>query len=119
MEAAAALQDLALRWAPAAERESRLETLRGLQAGRKAEIRCAHNGPYLVTNPERIRSWLGEEIRPTPQMAADTQPKGPATERDGGCRSARPYCLIRSSHFSCSVALSEPAQTIGSMRNAG
>jgi CDGSH-type Zn-finger protein/truncated hemoglobin YjbI len=69
MEATAALQDLALRSAPPEERDARRGLLRQLQAGRESEIRCAHNGPYLVTNPERVRNWLGEDIPMTPQMA--------------------------------------------------
>ena len=69
MEATAALQDLALSVVPANVRGARLATLRELLAGRAQEIRCAHNGPYLVTNAERVRDWLGEEIPVTPQMA--------------------------------------------------
>jgi CDGSH-type Zn-finger protein/truncated hemoglobin YjbI len=72
MEATAALQDLALRSAPADGpngREARLAALRELQADCAQEIRCAHNGPYLVTNAECIRDWLGEEVRALPQMA--------------------------------------------------
>jgi CDGSH-type Zn-finger protein/truncated hemoglobin YjbI len=44
-------------------------TLRELQAGCTPEIRCAHNGPYLVTNAERVHNWLGEEIPAWPEMA--------------------------------------------------
>jgi CDGSH-type Zn-finger protein/truncated hemoglobin YjbI len=72
MEATAALQDLALRSAPAdgpTGREARLATLRALQADCAQEIRCAHNGPYLVTSAECIRDWLGEEVGALPQMA--------------------------------------------------
>jgi CDGSH-type Zn-finger protein/truncated hemoglobin YjbI len=72
MEATAALQDLALRSSPAdgpGGRDARLAVLRGLQADCEREIRCAQNGPYLVTNAERIRNWLGEEIPASPQMA--------------------------------------------------
>jgi CDGSH-type Zn-finger protein/truncated hemoglobin YjbI len=69
MEATAALQDLALGVVPANVRGARQARLRELMAGRSPEIRCAHNGPYLVTNAERLRDWLGEEIPVTPQMA--------------------------------------------------
>jgi CDGSH-type Zn-finger protein/truncated hemoglobin YjbI len=69
LEATAALQDLALNAVPANVRVARLATLRELLAGRAPEIRCAHNGPYLVTNAERMRDWLGEEIATAPQMA--------------------------------------------------
>ena len=69
MEATAALQDLSLRSSPPDDRDGRRATLRELLAGRDEGIRCAHNGPYLVTNAERVRNWLGEEIATTPQMA--------------------------------------------------
>ncbi len=69
MEATAALQDLALGVVPANVRGARQATLRELMAGRAPEIRGAHNGPYVVTNAERVRDWLGEEIPVTPQMA--------------------------------------------------
>ncbi|MBV8945993.1 MAG: CDGSH iron-sulfur domain-containing protein [Solirubrobacterales bacterium] len=69
MEATAALQDLALGVVPANVRGARLAALRQLLAGRAPEIRCAHNGPYLVTNAERVRDWLGQEIETAPQMA--------------------------------------------------
>jgi hypothetical protein len=68
IEATAALQDLALRSSPPEQRGTRLATLRELLADRPQEIRCAHNGPYLVTNAERIRDWLGQEIRALPQI---------------------------------------------------
>src|SRR5262249_46917959 len=32
-------------------------------------IRCAHNGPYLVTNANTLRNWLGEELPAAPEMA--------------------------------------------------
>jgi CDGSH-type Zn-finger protein/truncated hemoglobin YjbI len=77
MEATAALQDLALQEvAPQVavpdgpgRREIRLARLRELQAGCAPGIRCAHNGPYLVTNPECVRDWLGEEMPTRPEMA--------------------------------------------------
>jgi CDGSH-type Zn-finger protein/truncated hemoglobin YjbI len=72
MEAAAALQDLALTSSAAdgpKRRDLRLAALRELQADCGQEIRCADNGPYLVTNANCIRNWLGEEITASPQMA--------------------------------------------------
>src|SRR5207245_906852 len=72
IEATAALQDLALSLAPAdgpTGAPARLEQLRGLQARGETAIRCAHNGPYLVMNAERVRSWLGEELPARPLMA--------------------------------------------------
>jgi CDGSH-type Zn-finger protein/truncated hemoglobin YjbI len=72
MEATAALQDLTLELAPAEPaggRDARLERLGQLQAGCEGEIRCAHNGPYLLTNPRHLCNWLGEEVSTRPQMA--------------------------------------------------
>ena len=72
LEATAGLQDLALQLSPADGPNgggSRLEQLRKLQARCAAEIRCAHDGPYLVTNAEHVRNWLGEEIPTRPEMA--------------------------------------------------
>ena len=69
MEATAALQDLALRASPDSQRAKRLAELRELQADCEQGIRCAHNGPYLVTNVGHVRDWLGAEIPTTPQTA--------------------------------------------------
>jgi CDGSH-type Zn-finger protein/truncated hemoglobin YjbI len=72
MEATAALQDLALALSPAEGpngSEARLEQLRKLQSKCAGEIRCAHDGPYLVTNAAHVRNWLGEEIPARPQLA--------------------------------------------------
>jgi CDGSH-type Zn-finger protein/truncated hemoglobin YjbI len=69
IEATAALQDLALRSSPPDQREERLATLRELLADRPQGIRCAHDGPYLVTNAAAVRDWLGEEIQTTPSLA--------------------------------------------------
>ena len=68
-EATAALQDLSLRSSPPDARGGRLATLRELMDGRDQGIRCAHNGPYLVTNAGRVWDWLGQEIPTTPQLA--------------------------------------------------
>ena len=69
MEATAALQDLALELSPTEVSDARLAELRELQAGGRPRIRCAHDGPYLVTNAERLRNWLGEELPVLPLMA--------------------------------------------------
>jgi CDGSH-type Zn-finger protein/truncated hemoglobin YjbI/ferredoxin len=72
LEATAALQDLAYRFALAADPESaqsRLGELRAIQANLPAAIRAARNGPYLVTNAERFVSWLGVPLPSLPQMA--------------------------------------------------
>jgi CDGSH-type Zn-finger protein/truncated hemoglobin YjbI len=69
IEATAALQDLALRSSPADQRDARLATLRELLADRPQGIRCAHDGPYLVSNAAAVRDWLGQEIRATPALA--------------------------------------------------
>jgi CDGSH-type Zn-finger protein/truncated hemoglobin YjbI len=69
MEAAATLQDLALKASPRDEQEARLASLRELQGKCAQEVRCAHNGPYLLTNVERAEDWLGEELPTRPQMA--------------------------------------------------
>ncbi len=69
MQATATLQQLALELAPAGSRDQRLTALRDLQSGLPQEIRCARNGPYLVTNAERVHDWLGTEIRTAPQAA--------------------------------------------------
>ncbi len=69
MEAVAALQDLSVRSLAPDARPVRLEALRELQANLSPGIRCAHNGPYLVTNVARVRDWLGQDITATPQLA--------------------------------------------------
>jgi CDGSH-type Zn-finger protein len=63
-EAVAALQDLGCASDPALVAE-----LRALQAGLPAQIQCQANGPYLVTNAERLSDWLGQPIPELPQMA--------------------------------------------------
>ena len=72
LEATAALQDLACGFAalegPEAL-EAHLTELRGLQAELESVIEPEPNGPYLVTNPGRLRDWLGCELPTRPQMA--------------------------------------------------
>lgn len=72
LEATAALQELACDFAatdgmPAAD--EMLAHLRELQAPIASDIRTAANGPYLVTNAERLRDWLGRELPLRPQVA--------------------------------------------------
>jgi CDGSH-type Zn-finger protein/truncated hemoglobin YjbI len=69
LEATAALQDLALGIADAAQVESRRAELEGMQAGLEGRIQVETNGPYLVTNASHVDNWLGEPLRVLPQMA--------------------------------------------------
>jgi CDGSH-type Zn-finger protein/truncated hemoglobin YjbI len=88
IETTAALADLALESAPAEERVARLARLRELGAGQEPEIRCAHNGPYLVSNVERIHDWLGQEAPTTPQVALCRCGESAIKPRcDGACAS--------------------------------
>ncbi|HEY3703221.1 MAG TPA: CDGSH iron-sulfur domain-containing protein, partial [Acidimicrobiales bacterium] len=68
LEATAALQDLACQLDPD-EGDARMEELRSLQAGIAPRIEPAPDGPYLVTNAENLRSWLGEALPSRPTMA--------------------------------------------------
>jgi len=72
IEATAALQDLACTFADddgPDDADARLAELRCLQAGLDPDIRPSHNGPYLVTNAEDLRDWLGCQLTARPQMA--------------------------------------------------
>jgi CDGSH-type Zn-finger protein/truncated hemoglobin YjbI len=72
LEATAALQGLAYELALEDDQDSaaaRLAKLREFQAGLPTAIRPAHNGPYLVTNAERLVSYLGVPHTSLPQMA--------------------------------------------------
>ncbi len=71
-EATAALQDLACLFAPAEGTSSaaaKLAELKALQHQLPRGIQAQVNGPYLVTNADTIRNWLGERIPSWPQMA--------------------------------------------------
>ncbi|MGE5137132.1 MAG: CDGSH iron-sulfur domain-containing protein, partial [Gemmatimonadota bacterium] len=68
-QAAAGLQDLALRLAPDAERDARLAELWQLQAGLPAGIEVAPDGPLLVTNVPDLTDHLGAGARPAPRLA--------------------------------------------------
>jgi CDGSH-type Zn-finger protein/truncated hemoglobin YjbI len=72
LEATAALQDLAHTWASADDPElarSQVSELAAIQAHVPATIRATTNGPYLVTNAERLTNWLGVPLVALPQMA--------------------------------------------------
>jgi CDGSH-type Zn-finger protein/truncated hemoglobin YjbI len=68
LEATAALQELCCTLAPddAPQRRARLADL---QASLPPTIQVQPNGPYLVTNPGRLCSWLGVDMATMPQMA--------------------------------------------------
>jgi CDGSH-type Zn-finger protein/truncated hemoglobin YjbI len=71
-EGAAALQDLACRFAPeqgADSRQARLAELTRIEEGLASAIQVQANGPYLVTNAARMTNWLGESLEVLPQMA--------------------------------------------------
>ncbi|MEY9864275.1 CDGSH-type Zn-finger protein/truncated hemoglobin YjbI [Catenulispora sp. GAS73] len=81
-EAAAALQDLAVSLADDVTGVARLDALARLQAGLDTCVDVAENGPYLVTNLERLSDWLGLPLPVRPQMALC---------RCGGSEN-KPYC---------------------------
>jgi len=71
-EATAALQDLTCRFAPADGPygvAARIAELQQVQAGLGCTIQSELHGPYLVTNAETLRNWLGELLPTRPQMA--------------------------------------------------
>lgn len=72
LEATAALQDLALRAAERKGPQARgalRDQLRRLQASLEVAIELEKDGPYLVTNAERLVDWLGREYPTAPQTA--------------------------------------------------
>ena len=72
MEATAALHDLIGSSAPPSDPDdaaARLAELAEIQSALPPQILAANDGPYLVTNVVRLTNWLGEEVRPRPQMA--------------------------------------------------
>jgi CDGSH-type Zn-finger protein len=68
VEAVAGLQDLAVTLAPN-DAASRRATLADLQASLPSTIHTEADGPYLVTNPQRLHSSLGVDVPTMPQMA--------------------------------------------------
>ena len=69
LEAVAALQDMAVRQAPAGERAQRITDLGQLQRALPPAVMTAKNGPYLVTNVPVVRTPLGETLTLPPQLA--------------------------------------------------
>ncbi len=72
LEATAALQDLACALGPSDADDGtadRLAELRQRMADLPPEIRVAPDGPYLVTNVEDLKDWLGCALPARPQMA--------------------------------------------------
>jgi CDGSH-type Zn-finger protein/truncated hemoglobin YjbI len=71
-EAAAALQELALRDTGedgADGTADRLRELTELYAGLPRDIQVAPDGPYLATNVDAVCDWLGQPMMALPQMA--------------------------------------------------
>ena len=69
LEAVAALQELAVRQAPAGDRPQRITDLEDLQRTVRPVIMTAKNGPYLVTNAPAVRAPRGETLPVPPQLA--------------------------------------------------
>ena len=69
LEAVAALQDLAVRQAPAGERARLIAEFGQIQRALPPAIMTAKNGPYLVTNVPAVRTPLGETLTLPPQLA--------------------------------------------------
>jgi CDGSH-type Zn-finger protein len=70
-EAAAALQELASQCAADDTNRAadRLAELKAILAALPRSIQAESNGPYLVTNGERLFNWLGEGLSARPLMA--------------------------------------------------
>jgi hypothetical protein len=100
-EATAALQDLAVGLADEASAAERVAELAELQAGLGTAIQVMTDGPYLVTNADRVTDWLGCPLPVRPQLALCRC----APRRSGRCATAatqrsgspaartRPVCL--------------------------
>jgi len=83
VEATAALQDLACRFAGSdAAAEQRRAWLQDQSRDVRCGIRLSPNGPLLVTNVDRLTSWLGDVLPATPVMALCRC----------GASSSKPYC---------------------------
>lgn len=80
VEAAAALQELALR--PDGVRDQRIAELRAAMQQQPASIRLADKGPLLVTNVEDIHDWLGQPLEARPLTALCRC----------GASASKPYC---------------------------
>ncbi len=69
LEAAAALQDLAVRQAAPGERPGRIAALADQLENTQPGIMTAKNGPYLVTKAAVVRDHLGQALTLPPQLA--------------------------------------------------
>ena len=68
-EAAAALQDLALRLTSGDVAAELLAELDRLAGDRPPRIQVVRNGPYLVSGARRVLDWLGQPLPERPQLA--------------------------------------------------
>jgi CDGSH-type Zn-finger protein/truncated hemoglobin YjbI len=85
IEATAALQDLALRFAAAEDddvAQVRLGELRALLGAEPSTIRIAAMGPLLVTNVDDVHDWLGQPLPARPLLALCRC----------GASATKPYC---------------------------
>jgi CDGSH-type Zn-finger protein/truncated hemoglobin YjbI len=71
LEATAGLQELALTFtvSDGADQASLLDQFRSAESGLGRMIQLVKNGPYLLTNVERLTDGLGDPIAARPQMA--------------------------------------------------
>ncbi|HYK27592.1 MAG TPA: ferritin-like domain-containing protein [Streptosporangiaceae bacterium] len=69
VEATAAMQDLACRLGKPSEAAARRGQLWALQAVLPTTVLAQRNGPYLVTNMNRLVNNLGVATKPAPQLA--------------------------------------------------
>ena len=125
LEAVAALQDLAVRQAPAGERAQRIAALEDLQRALPPAIMTAKNGPYLVTNVPRsarrsarrsrcLLSWpcAGAAPRRSSRSATGRTPAtgSPTPRTPTGCpTSATPTQASRSRSSTTGASASTPA----------
>ena len=95
LEAVAALQDLAVRQAPAGDRARLMAEFGQVQRALPPAIMTAKNGPYLVTNAPAVRTPLGETLTLPPQLAlcrcggSATKPFCDGTHADNGFTDAK------------------------------
>ena len=125
VEAVAGLQDLAVTLAPE-DAGPRRATFADLQASLPTTIHTEADGPYLVTNPHRLQSWLGVDMptcrrwrcaaagsrRPSPSATAPTPTSASPTARTptGSPTGSTPMSACRSP---CATTAA-PAPTPGS-----
>ncbi len=69
-EATAALQTLSCVFAePGADVSARMQALREMQRETPRRIHLRPNGPYVATNVQSLKNWLGEPVAVPPQIA--------------------------------------------------